>query len=87
MQIVCIRCILLELCVSGRRKKVRKKERRKSNKIEIFAFDFLNCEKDNGTLEGIFYIRIAEGFHVWVLHHFAVFILGLVPYLKYRTPF
>ena len=26
-------------------KKERKKERRKKSKIEIFAFDFLNCEE------------------------------------------
>ena len=49
-RIVCIRLILLELCVRENKKEEeeeeerRKKEERK-NKIEIFAIDFLDCEE------------------------------------------
>ena len=41
-----------------------KEERRKKNKIEIFMFDFLNCEEKSQDSGGIFYIRIAKGFHL-----------------------
>ena len=41
-----------------------KEEERKENKIEIFAFNFLNCEEKYWNSEAIFYIRIARGFHL-----------------------
>ena len=48
VQIIRIYHILFELCMREKKegKKERKKERRKKNKIEIFMFDFLDCEKD-----------------------------------------
>ena len=48
MQIVCIGLILFELCVSEKKKEEESKKkvrRRKKNKIEIFTFNFLNCEE------------------------------------------
>ena len=56
MQIVCIRGIHFELHMM--------KKKKKKNKIEIFSFDFLDCEErlwDSGT---IFDLRIAKGFHL-----------------------
>ena len=49
-----------------RKKKVRKKEREKknNNKIEIFAFDFLDCEEKQCNSGATLYIRIAKGFHL-----------------------
>ena len=43
----------------------RKKEERtrKKNKIEIFVFNFFNCEKSWESVV-IFDIRIAKGFHL-----------------------
>ena len=58
--IVRIRRILFELCLINR----RKKEERKKNKIEIFTLYFLDCEKKSCDSEGVFYIRIAKGFHL-----------------------
>ena len=40
VQTVCIRLILFELCTREKKKKKKKK-----NKIETFAFDFLDCEE------------------------------------------
>ena len=60
--------------------------KKKKNKIEIFAFNFLNCEVKSYDPGAIFYIRIAKGFHLLVLHLFTLFILELLPYLKYRIP-
>ena len=40
-----------------------KKEERKKNNIEIFMFDYLDCEKSRDS-GGIFYIRIAKGFRL-----------------------
>ena len=70
-------------------KEEEEEERKKKNKIEIFAFDFLDCEEKSWNSEAIFYIRIAKDFHLYVgvMHLFAVFILELLPFLKYRTPF
>ena len=42
----------------------RKKERKKKNKVEIFRFDFLNCEEKSYDSVVIFYIRIAKSFHL-----------------------
>ena len=72
-----------------RKNEKRKEERKKKkNKIEIFVFIFLNCEEKSWDSGAIFYIRIAKGFHLQeILHLFTVFILELLPYLKYRTPF
>ena len=38
-------------------------ERKKKNKIEIFAVDLLNCEEKPWDSGAIFCIRIAKGFH------------------------
>ena len=46
-----------------RRKKERRKKKRK-NKIEIFAFDFLDCEEKYWNSGALFHIRIAKGFHL-----------------------
>ena len=44
----------------------RKEEERKKkkNKIEILAFNFLDCEKKQWNSGAIFDIRIANGFHL-----------------------
>ena len=48
----------------------KKQERKKnnnnnnSNKIEIFAFDFLDCEENSWNSEAVFDIRIAKVFHL-----------------------
>ena len=43
--------------------KERKKERKKKkNKIEIFPFNFLDCEEKSWDPGAIFYIRKAKGF-------------------------
>ena len=44
-------------------KEERKKERKK-NKIEMFKFSFLDCDKDYWDSGGIFYLRITKGFHL-----------------------
>ena len=45
--------------------KERKKERKKKkNKIEMFAFDFLDGEEKSWDSGAMFYIRIAKGFHL-----------------------
>ena len=41
----------------------RKKEKRRKNKIEIYTFNFFNCEKDSWNFESVFYIRIAKGIY------------------------
>ena len=40
------------------------KERRKKNRIEIFAFHFLACEEKSWDSGAIFNIKIAKGFHL-----------------------
>ena len=57
--IVRIRHMLFELCLM-----VKKEGERKKNKIEIFAFDFIDCEEKSWNSGTIFYIRIAKGFHL-----------------------
>ena len=42
----------------------RKRKKRKKNKVEIFTFDFLVCEKNYWNSGGIFHIRITKGFHL-----------------------
>ena len=47
------------------RKEVRKKQKKKKkkkNEIEIFTFDFLDCEKKSWNFGAIFDIRIAKDF-------------------------
>ena len=44
--------------------KKKKEESRKKSKIEIFTFDFLDCEEKSSDSGDIFYIRIAKGFHL-----------------------
>ena len=39
-------------------------ERRKKNKIENFAVDFLNCEEKSWDSGAIYDIRIAKSFHL-----------------------
>ena len=60
--IACIRRILFELCLIEKKEEERRKMTKK-NKIQIFTFNFLDCEKswDCGV---IFDIRIAKGFHL-----------------------
>ena len=43
-------------------KEEEEEEESKKNKIEMFAFDFHDCEKSR-DFEAIFYIRITKGFH------------------------
>ena len=42
----------------------KKEEKKKKNKIEIFAFDFLDCEEKQWNSGAMLYIRIAKGFHL-----------------------
>ena len=60
---VCIRRIVFELSLKEKREE-RKKKRTKKNKIEIFAFNFLDCEEKSWDSEAIFDIRIAKDFHL-----------------------
>ena len=48
--------------------KKEEEERRKKekNKIEIFMFNFLDCEDKSWDSGAIFYIRIAKAFHLHV---------------------
>ena len=39
-------------------------ERKKKSKIEIFAFEFLDCEEKSWNSGGVFNIRIAKRFHL-----------------------
>ena len=67
VRFVCKCLILIELCESEKKKEVRKKERGKKeekNKIDIFTFDFLDCEEKSWNSGVTFYIRIAKGFHL-----------------------
>ena len=41
-----------------------KKKKKKKKKIEIFTFDFLDCEEKSWDSGAIFDIRIAKGFHL-----------------------
>ena len=43
-------CILFELCLM-------KKKKRKKNKIEIFLFDFFDCEEKSLDFGGVFDIK------------------------------
>ena len=54
MYIICIHHILFKLCLL-------KKERKKMNKIEIFAFGFLELVKGSWNLCSRFSIRIGKG--------------------------
>ena len=45
-------------------KERKKKRRKKKNKIEIFVFDFLECEEKSYDSAAIFYVRIAQDFHL-----------------------
>ena len=58
VRIVFIRRILFELCL------MEKKKKKNNNKIEIFAFDFLDCEEKSWNSGDILDIGIAKGFHV-----------------------
>ena len=42
---------------------MEKKEERKKEQIENFAFDFLDCEEKSWDSGTIFCIRIAKSFH------------------------
>ena len=55
MQIIDICLVLFEICLM-------KKKKKKKNKIEIFAFDFLDYEEKSWNSGAIFDIRIAKGF-------------------------
>ena len=45
-------------------KKKTERRKKKKNKIEILAFDFLDCEEKSWDSGAIFNIRIAKGFHL-----------------------
>ena len=45
-------------------KEEEEEEIKKKNKIEIFTFDFLDCEETSWDSGGMFDIRIAKGFHL-----------------------
>ena len=47
-----------------KKKKERRITRKKKNKSEIFAFDFLECEEKSWNSGDKFCIRIAKGFHL-----------------------
>ena len=69
MWIARIRRILFELCLIEKkeeeeRKKKKERRRKKKSKIEIFTFDFLDCEEKSWNSGSIFDIRIAKGFHL-----------------------
>ena len=44
--------------------KKKKERRKKKNKIDIFAFDFLDCDEKSWDSGALFDIRIANGFHL-----------------------
>ena len=75
MQIVCIHCTVFEL---GMRKK-KEKEQGKKNKFKIFMCNFVHSEQDEWNFVGIFYIRIAKGFHV---HEFCISLLYFLTVTK-----
>ena len=50
------------MLVGKERKK--KNKNNNNNKIEIFTFDFLDCEEKSWDSGAIFYIRTAKGFHL-----------------------
>ena len=52
----------LELCLMKKKKEERRKKN-KNNKIQFFAFDFLDWEERSWDSGAIFYIRIAKGLH------------------------
>ena len=52
---------------------MEQKKKKKKNKIELFTFDFLDCEGKKWDSGSMFDIRIAKGF--------TAFILELLPYL------
>ena len=64
-QIVRICCILFELCLM-KKKKEEEERRKKNNKIEIFTFNFVDCEEKSWDSGAIFDIRIANCFHLHV---------------------
>ena len=41
----------------GRKKESKKERRRKKNEIEIFTFNFLDCEKDKWNSGSIFTMK------------------------------
>ena len=74
--IIRIRRILFELLMlDGKEGEEEERKKDKNNKIEIFAFDFLDCEEKSWNSGGVF----DSSLHA--------FVLELLPYLKYRTPF
>ena len=48
----------------NKKKEEERKRKKKKNKIEIFTFDFLDCDEKSWDSGAIFDIRIAEGFHL-----------------------
>ena len=80
VRIVCICQILFELRLMEKKER-KKKERRqkKKNKIEIFAFDFLDCKEKSWDSGAIFCIRIAKGFHLLEFASLHSVYLGAAP--------
>ena len=64
VRFACIRRILFELYMREKKKKEERRKKKKKNKMEIFAFNFLDCEEKEGNSGAIFYIRIAKAFHL-----------------------
>ena len=66
----------------------KKKERKKKSEIKVLTFDFLDCEEKSWDSGAIFYKENSLRFSsIRVLQLFTVFILELLPHLKYRTTF
>ena len=74
-----------------RKKKVgeggKKEAERKRTKGKFSLLFFSTVTKGNGTLCYILHKKSSGFSSISVLHHFAEFILELLQYLKYRTPF
>ena len=87
MWMVCICLILFELCVrSKKKKKERNKERRKESTNRNFHVQVSQQWEEVMELWGYILHKKALS-SIRVLRLFAVFILKLLTYLKYRTPF
>ena len=55
--IIRISHVHFDLCLMENGEEEEERRRKKNNKIEIFTFDFLNCEKKSSDFGAIFYIR------------------------------
>ena len=46
------------------KERTKKERRKKEEQIEIFTFDFLDCEEKSWDSGAMIYIRIGKGFHL-----------------------